>query len=771
MFSGEEEEEYITSMVNSGTDLMTGEQLVEIRTRYPWQVPRIREKFRWHGQADIPYDRAVRYYYGLETFIAVPRKYVGGGKPIDITKVKRIKTEEGPREGYMPITAYIDIETTGRSKIDVKRAPDEIVCLTVYVDGVYYHLYNYDLDEERLEEMWTRAYMKNVLGMELDRMGELSLIHCASEMEIISTLADVLDANDVSVVAGHNIKEFDWKYMKRRVEIREMRGSRVRHPSWKKYAILDTMLGYKKLRESSTSGSDSLSLDNASRDILGLHKIPKASVSELYENDHERLSLYNIMDTYLCYNLSSALAMEEFYNYFSMIMSVKMGDVEHGTKVLEGCLARAYGTEYIVATRTLRKNAPRSKVHGAIVMFNPEGVYRNVIEFDNKSEYPSVILTLRLDPLSLLKDYEDEEDWDIAAVAPSGRKYKDIKAPIPSLIEEQMKLRDHYRELRKKAKPGSKEWRKYKLLDKTAKEIMNSVYGALANKDSTYYMPQLANDITEVSRKHLLWNKRILEENPYTTSTGKTVKMKVIYGDTDSCKAVDENDNDLTYDELVEIGEHYTRLLNESFKDFTVKLLHSKYNYLRVKVDSFSRTYIQTGAKKRYAYLTFDDRVVWKGYEKVRGDSSGITKMIQEAVIEDFLRNLNKDRVIDIIYKIVTDIRSAKIEESLLGSRTSISSEGNYLYRHKEITKANVVPPEERDDYLPLGSSVSWYFVKGLDGIAVLPTDKVPSDYGLEIDREKVINMFVVKKMESICKVLGVDVKAVAGGYKIRPLF
>src|SRR4029434_7014454 len=73
-----------------------------------------------------------------------------------------------------------------------------------------------------------------------------------------------------------------------------------------------------------------------------------------------------------------------------------------------------------------------AQIMGGYVMDSQPGLYRNVMVFDFKSLYPSIIRTFNLDPVTLLDPSADHAN---ALVAPNGARFR--RSPpgiLPALV-------------------------------------------------------------------------------------------------------------------------------------------------------------------------------------------------------------------------------------------------------------------------------------------------------------------------------------------------
>ena len=137
------------------------------------------------------------------------------------------------------------------------------------------------------------------------------------------------------------------------------------------------------------------------------------------------------------------------------------------------------------------------------------GLYRNVLVFDFKSLYPSVIRTFQIDPLGPAAARPDRRRPDRGAQ----------RRRVPARAGHPARMLDDLFPRREAAKAAGD-----RVASQAIKILMNSFYGVLGTSACRFASPALANAITGFGREILLWSRRRIE------SRG----LEVLYGDTDS---------------------------------------------------------------------------------------------------------------------------------------------------------------------------------------------------------------------------------------------
>jgi DNA polymerase-2 len=152
---------------------------------------------------------------------------------------------------------------------------------------------------------------------------------------------------------------------------------------------------------------------------------------------------------------------------------------------------------------------------GAIIDPQP-GLYDNVLVYDFKSLYPSIILTFNIDPLSYIppeRRYQmDENELALMIKAPNGAYFRRDPVILPELLNRFYKNRDAAKE------------RNDTVASYVYKIIMNSFYGVLGASGSRFAGSELSGAITSFGHFILHWCEDYLKREGF----------RVLYGDTDS---------------------------------------------------------------------------------------------------------------------------------------------------------------------------------------------------------------------------------------------
>jgi DNA polymerase-2 len=250
---------------------------------------------------------------------------------------------------------------------------------------------------------------------------------------------------------------------------------------------------------------------------------------------------------------------------------------------------------------------------GGHVLESVPGLFNDVLSFDFRSLYPSIIRTFRIDPLGLFEPGEDPmPGFDGAAFARDG-------AILPEMIERLHEARSVAIDAKNDA------------LSRAIKILMNSFYGVLGAPGCRFFDPRLTTSITR--RGHAI----ISRAQTFFEGEG----LPVLYGDTDSI-FVHLRDAPSEAEAAARgraLAASLTRTLQgEIAREFRVEShleLRFESHYLRFLMPTMRGK--ERGSKKRYAGAVRKPdgsiAVVVRGLEAVRTDWTPLARRVQRELL------------------------------------------------------------------------------------------------------------------------------------------
>ena len=394
------------------------------------------------------------------------------------------------------------------------------------------------------------------------------------------------------------------------------------------------------------------SLDFAARQVLGegktLHGADRpAEILESFRNDRERFVLYNRTDARLALEILEKLKVMDLAVERSRLTGLPIDRVS-------GSIA-AFDFRYLTELHKRRIAAPsvgaassRSPSPGGHVLEPEPGLYEQVLVFDFKSLYPSLIRTFQIDPLGYLARPEPDQD---PIVAPNGAAFRREPGILTQLLNHLFPRRDA-------AKAAGNQ-----VASHAIKILMNSFYGVLGTPACRFYRPQLAAAITTFGREILLWSRDRFRHYGY----------RVLYGDTDSLFVLS---GEQTTAAAQARGEELARRLNRDLESHVSEKWRVK-SRLELELERLYRKFFipatrqgGRGARKRYVGFVGDGpdaEVVFTGMEVVRTDWTALARRVQK---ELYRRLFMETDVGPYLRDTVASVRAGRLDHLLVYSKT-----------------------------------------------------------------------------------------------------
>ena len=473
-------------------------------------------------------------------------------------------------------------------------------------------------------------------------------IACADEAELLRTLCRRVRELDPDVVTGWSIIDFDVPVLIRRaaaagvpLELGRAAGPlRQRDGGARRFSdsvfipgrvVLD---GIRLLRAVALRLPD-YSLETAARRILGEGKTftaedHAAEIQRTFAHEPERFVQYNLTDARLVLDILEKLRLVEFTVERSLLTgmppdrvgaSIAAFDFLYLSRLQErGVVAPSVG---FTPEDPAAEQAPQQGGH---VLESQPGLHDDVLVFDFKSLYPSIIRTFQIDPLGLIREPAPDAEHDTTIRAPNGARFRRQRGILSELLDELFASRE-------RAKQEGND-----VADNAIKLLMNSFYGVLGTPSCRFHDPLLANAITGFGKHFLLWAKAWMEERG----------LRVLYGDTDSLFVASGDSG---------AAAHGQRLAAELTDDLAryVEEIWQVESALQLELEAlFDRLFLPPlraggrGATKRYVGLT-NGELHFTGMEVVRSDWTALAQEVQRELyrrlfagepVEDYLRKV-----------------------------------------------------------------------------------------------------------------------------------
>ncbi len=276
---------------------------------------------------------------------------------------------------------------------------------------------------------------------------------------------------------------------------------------------------------------------------------------------------------------------------------------------------------------------------GAYVVEPDKGIHGNILVFDFRSLYPSIIIAHNIDPATINCGCCKGEGE--AHVSPTGARFcKKKKGLIPELLEDLLKSRSRAKLEMKKLMAEKGDKTKIKSLDarqQALKILANSAYGYMGFSRARWYNNDCAGSVAAWGRDYIKKTMKSAEEEGY----------KVVYGDTDSLMLT--LPREAGPDEVMHIKTDFLSKINKKLPQ-AMELEFQGYYPRGVFV-----------TKKRYALIDRDRKLTIKGLETRRRDWANIAKTAQEQVLFTILWENNPKKAAEFVKGVIADLRNGKV--------------------------------------------------------------------------------------------------------------
>jgi len=362
-------------------------------------------------------------------------------------------------------------------------------------------------------------------------------------------------------------------------------------------------------------------LETAARTLLGRGKLigPEhrgVEIEAAYRDDPARLAAYNLEDCRLVLEILERTGLVDLAVRRSLLTGMQLDRVGAAIASVDSLYLGALRARSRVAPSVGAADTTGANIMGGLVLDSRPGLYRNILVFDFKSLYPSIIRTFNIDPLTFAPADAPERD---VVRTPSGAAFRRNEAGIlPELVARLAVERARARTAGDAV--GAQ----------AIKILMNSLFGVLGSPASRLFSPAVANAITTAGQYVIRAAAAAVEARAH----------QVIYGDTDSL--------------FVDLGEPAsgraaTRAeeLRAAIAGAVAEAVTRDFGCASHLELEFEKVYVRfflpevrggaTGSKKRYAGLvlgpTGGEELEVVGLEAVRRDWSEVARRFQRELL------------------------------------------------------------------------------------------------------------------------------------------
>jgi len=468
----------------------------------------------------------------------------------------------------------------------------------------------------------------------------------ATEKEMLERFFTLVREWDPDIITGWNFIDFDLRVIKARCQKLEVPFILGRTDVATKLVLKESFFERSRVIAEGRQVfdilgwvRDAVKLDDYKLDTVAQYYLQERKhltftskaeeIEELFKKDPQKLIAYNLKDSELVLRILEKSDLLSLYMRRSFLTGLTLDAVKGSIASLDSIYlkklrARGY------AAPSVSHSVKEESITGGYVMDSKPGLYENIVVFDFKSLYPSLMRTFNIDPLSFGKK---------GIKAPNGVSFSKEFGIMPEIIKDLLEVRAEY--TKKKDEVG-----RYAI-----KILMNSFFGVLASPVCRFYSLDMANAITSFAQFFIKKTAELIREEGY----------EVIYSDTDSVFVIAGKNPE-------KVGKELEVRINKILKDY----IHAEY-YVESYLDlEFEKVYakfmmptlrgLEKGAKKRYAGLV-DGKLVVVGMEAVRGDWTSLAKKFQEELL---MRVFTGQKVEDFIANFVRDLKKGRYDGMLV---------------------------------------------------------------------------------------------------------
>jgi len=707
-------------------------EAVKVYVKLPRDVPVIRDVVKdWEildsvNEYDIKFKKRYLIDKGITPLLAVEAtgEFVKHRARVPVLKASKIE-QKGDSSLENPRVLAFDIETYSSGGKSIEPEKNPIIMVSFY--------------GARFKKVITWKRFKTKLDY---------IEFVKSEAELIEKIKDVINEYKPDILTGYFSDEFDLPYIKTRadkykikldvgLDFSELKVRKARTTSSDITGInhLDVFKFIKKIIGPSMNTS-SLNLNSVAAELINEKKI-EVELDDLGEvwdkgtHELEKYCEYNLHDSFLTFKLAEKIMPNiiEMVKIVGMIMPTiaRMGF----SQLVESYILKQAPRFNEIAPELPHHSELRIRqlqtYKGGFVYEPKPGLYKDIVVFDYRSLYPTIISSHNIDPGTLNCDCCEGKK----TVPVEGKKKywfcTKKKGFLPSLIEDLITRRMRIKDMIKKKPSPLLEARSHSL-----KVLANAFYGYLGFTMARWYSNDSARSTAAYGRFYI---HKVIDG-------AEKEGFKVLYSDTDSVF--------LTLDgKTKKDASKFQEKINielPGLMELEYEGLYPRGIFVSAKIGRF-------GAKKKYALLSEDKNLKIRGFETVRRNWSPIAKNVQENILNIILKEDDPEKAIKYVRKTILELRENKIaiKEVIIHTRLS-----------KEIEAYDAIGPhvaiatrmKHKGVKVGPGSTIEFVITKQGKKIrdkARLPDEVKQKDY----DPDYYINNQVVPAVEKIFEVLG----------------
>jgi len=586
------------------------------------------------------------------------------------------------------------------------------------------------------------------------------------EAEIVKRFVEVVNDADPDFLVGYNSDGFDFpkikdvaskakiplKLSRDGSQILLVRRGRISSAKSRGRVHID-LFNFVGHILSASMKSEILSLDAVAQELLGMGKkeLDYRDMKEIWskKDDIERLAEYCAWDSELTLKLAEHI-LPQIFALCKLTSQLPFDAARYSySQLVESFYMKHAFTDNVIIpnrpkTEEIEQRRMQPIYRGAIVFEPKKGIHNNVMVFDFRSLYPTIIVTHNIDPYTFnIKSCKKKIS------VPESKNYfcYDKKGFIPKHLEYLITMRRKVKEDLTGLTKDSEEWHQLDNMQYALKILANATYGYLAYFGAKWYRLECGSAAASFGRYYIT----------KVVDSAMRGGFDIIYGDTDSLMV--RYPKKLSQNELRAIGKKFVNKINKQlpgiieleFRD----LYESGIFVAREKGED-------VGAKKRYALIDYHGNLEIRGFETVRRDWCELAKKIQRDVLVKILKDKDPKKAVAAVRKTIEEIKEGRVPLADLTILEQITRPlASYQQKGPHVRAA--MRMQDKGKIVGEGSVVAFVIVRGQGSISdrAMPVEDVkPKQY----DPDYYINNQVVPASMRVLKALGLTEEEVISG-------
>ena len=553
-----------------------------------------------------------------------------------------------------------------------------------------------------------------------------------NETVMLAELRERILALDPDVVTGWNVEDFDFRVLSRRFRAlgvpfdvgrsdesavfldREPADGGGRGKRSKVIVPGRQVLDGLWLARLAGMGLEDYRLETVAQSVLGRGKriderpgeTRTAAVERLYRDDPENLCRYCLEDARLAYDVLQKEGLLEIALRKSLLIGTPLDQTSMSVASFEFLYMEQLHARGIVAPTLGIDQGALDRAPGGGIITPRAGLFSNVLAFDFRSLYPSLIRTFNIDPLAMLRGTAARGTRDGKAgpiAAPNGALFDREPGILPGIL-------DRFFESREEARGRGDRRAVY-----AYKIVMNSFYGVLGTPGCRFASSALAGAITTFGQHLLFWGRDLVAGLGY----------EVLYGDTDSLFVLSGADPGTPTDALSRQGAELAALVNERLAEY-VRNTYGVEPRLELEFEAIYRRFFLPpmrtsgppaagsdeaeeepegrGRAKGYAGLRVlpgradgAGELEIVGMEAVRHDWTPLAQDLQRELLDKVFHGVPVEEIVERVRTLLRDLRAGRLIGKLAYRKYLRKPVEAYTKSSPPHARAAaMLPPEER---------------------------------------------------------------------------